>query len=558
MLTNIVLKNLALIEEAEIDLEKGLNIMTGETGSGKSIIIGSVNMALGEKASKGLIRTGASFGLVELTFTTANESILSMLDDLGISRDGSTITITRKITADSSISKINGETVTLANTKQITSRLIDIHGQHDHQSLLNPAKHLEIIDNFGGQAISLLKKQLDDEYDRYKELREKARDYSLNEEALAREISLLEHEVKEIADADLKPGEDGALQNEYKKLSQAEKICEDLSRAEGLFADEAVGIVSNIGNSIAQIKSALAFEQDNESLKAFLGTLLDLDSLARDLEHDLASYINANGFDPLRHREVHDRLNEINRLKSKYGNSIDEILAHAGDVAAQLDNYKNYSENKAAIDEELHSSRLMLNKIAQQLSAVRKDAADRLVPMIIGNLKELNFLNVDFEIRLYKAEKIGRNGFDKAEFMISTNPGEAVQPLARIASGGEISRVMLAIKCAIAENDDIPTLIFDEIDTGISGKTAHMVAQKLHFLSENHQIISITHLPQIAAMADTHYSIHKEVSDGMTISGIEKLDTDASIREIAKLISGAEITPATLQSAAELKNRSVI
>lgn len=553
MLKNIHIKNIALIEEADIDLDNGLNIMTGETGSGKSIMISSVNIALGEKANKGLIRRQCSQGMVELTFTGISDQIVSAMDEMDIPCEDGVLTITRKITQDSSICRINGESIPLSNLKKITSLLVDIHGQHDHQSLLDPARHIDILDRFGGRQISVIKSSLKDKYDSYRALRKEAREYALNEDELSKETELIEYEMHEIEEASLIPGEDDALEADYKRLEKFKEASESLQSAYIALSDEESGAASKVSKTLSEITFALKTLENDSDLQMIKNTVTDMDSVIRDLQHDLDKFIERNSFDSEHFVKVRDRLNLINRLKSRYGRSVDDILGYYDDLVQKLKKYSDYNSTRSKLNEELVAGRAELNRLAGVLSAARKKAASELEPMIISNLRDLNFLEVNFSIDFKKAEKITDNGFDRMEFLISMNPGEKLMPLSRVASGGELSRIMLAIKSSVADNDDIPTLIFDEIDTGISGKTAQMVAHKLYDLSRSHQVICITHLPQIAAMADSHFSIRKEVSDGTTISGTEKLDDNAQIMDIARLLGGMDITQASLNNAADLK-----
>ncbi len=556
MLKNVHIKNLALIDEADINYEKGLNIMTGETGSGKSIIISSVNIALGDKANKSMIRRGCDHGLIELTFATDSSNVHSLLGELGIEDDGSTVTITRKITKDSSFNKVNGETITLANLKRITSLLVDIHGQHDHQSLLDQSNHISILDQFGHSAISGPKQDFRRRYDEYRSLKSEFSSFSMDEETLSKKIAFLEFEHKEIEDAALIPGEDEKLRAELKALETLEKESAALRSVLALLNDDERGVTAKIAQASSNIAGAASANPENAELKAFKDTITDIESITGDFGRALEKYVSEHGFDKERYDKVLKRLSLIDRLESKYGNSVEEVLKYYQNVQDEMAKLTDFRKNRAAISSRLAFLRGELNRAAGDLSNARKECAKTLEAAISDNLKDLNFLNVDFRIDIQKADRISGNGFDRVEFLISLNPGESVKPLTSVASGGELSRIMLAIKSSIAENDAIPTLIFDEIDTGISGRTAQMVAAKLRSLSSSHQIISITHLPQIAAMADTHFMIHKEVEDGTTISGIEKLDKDQRVIEIAKLLSGEEITTASLENARVLLNAS--
>ncbi len=556
MLKNVHLKNLALIREADIDYESGLNIMTGETGSGKSIIISSINMALGDKASKSFIRNGSDFGLVELLFTSDDPAIAKLLGEMDISSSGREIIITRKITPDSTVSKINGETTTLANLRTLTSKLIDIHGQHEHQSLLNQSSQLDILDDFGKQAVSDAKESLRKSYNDFKSLKNRYKDFNLDETALEKEMSLAEYELKEISDASLLKDEDIKLEAEYKKLSAWEKLSESMAASGAALSGENSGAGQLIGKALAELNFALTSAPDDEELKLLKNTVTDLDSVVRDVYRDIEKYSERHAFDGERFAKIRGRLDTINRLKSRYGQTVDDILKYADDLEKKLEGFRNYNETRNDIISKMNICRSELNKKAAALSEARKETAAKLTPMIVKNLKDLNFLTAEFSIDFTRTDKISDNGWDRIDFLISTNPGEKLMPLSKVASGGELSRIMLAIKSSIAENDNMPTLIFDEIDTGISGKTAQMVGEKLNELSKSHQIICITHLPQIAAMADTHFGIHKEVDDGNTISGIAKLSDEVSAMEIAKLISGASVTKTSLESAIELKSNA--
>ena len=551
MIRNVHLKNLALIKEAEIDFTKGLNIMTGETGSGKSIIIGAVNIALGQKANKSMIRTGASFGLAELLFTTKDERVFKVLDDLGIERDGENIIISRKITADSSYSKINGESVTLSNLKKVTSLLVDVHGQHDHQSLLNPAMHMEILDDFGKEKTAQAKSALSKELSIYKALRAEYKKFDMDEASLEREVSLLEYEAGEIEDAALIPGEDAKLEESCRAMNRTRQTWELLNKIKYIFCDESGGIIQSSSAALKEITDAV---KTDPSLSVFKDSLTDIDSLVKDFGHDISGYLNENCFDREKYDLSSSRLNEINRLKAKYGDSIEEILKYQSLCQSSLVQLRDFEKNKAELSEKLGRSKIKINNLAKALSNARKEAAASLLPLISENLKDLNFLSSQFEIEFSVAPKISKDGFDRVQFMISLNPGEPLKPLSSVASGGELSRIMLALKSALADNDKTETLIFDEIDTGISGNTAGKVAEKMKALSRSHQVICITHLPQIAAGADSHFVIEKEVEGKNTISGIRLLSEEESVAELAKMISGSEVTAAAYEHARELKN----
>ena len=550
MLRNVHLQNLALIREADIDFGPGLNILTGETGAGKSIIIGSINIALGEKASRSFIRTGADHGLVELTFYSEDPRIAQQLADLDIPAEDHQIIISRRITADGSTSRINGVSVTLNKLRGITSLLVDIHGQHDHQSLLHSASHLGIVDEFGKETIQPIWQQFREGYEQYRSLRSRYRQFSQDPEQLARDISLAQYEYEEIEKADLKPGEDKMLEEEYRRLGHAREITDGLRKVSSALFQSTDSASSRISSALRDLNHLKTLDP---SLDSFCSSLMDLESIARDMDHDLLRYIDDHEFNGQRYEEIHSRLDEINRLKTKYGSTIEAILSYQEQTAVRLQQLKEYTSGKEELAARLGQIKTKVRAIADQLSEARKEAASVLEQKILQNLKDLNFPEIHFQISFARADKIYDTGYDKVEFLISTNPGEPVKPLIKVASGGELSRIMLAIKASIADADHTDTLIFDEIDTGISGRTAQKTAEKLAVLSSNHQLICITHLPQIAAMADTHFAIEKSSLEGSAITAIQRLNSPDSILELARLISGSEITETTLQSAEEMK-----
>ena len=554
MLKEVRIKNLALINEAVLDLESGLNIMTGETGSGKSIIINSINIALGEKANKSMIRTGEKFGLAELLFTECPEKVLEILDEAQIPRDGTSILITRRITADSSIARINGETANLAAVKKITSGLIDIYGQHDHQSLLDPANHINILDMFAGDELTEAKEAFSSEYRNFKKLREKYKSFEMTPEELARRMESIRFECKEIEEAELKPGEDRILEEEYKKLSSLEMLSDSLNKLKFTVSGEESGITASAASAAALAAYINSVFPGSDELKSILSQIKDIEALSSDLSHELSRFVDKNSFDREIFEKVKGRLDKLNKLKSKYGNSVDACLEHYDKAQAELASYEDYNRKRAELVSAMSLSGSHLKALADTLTGIRKKYGEILSANITELLDELNFNSARFEIRISSAGKIGSKGADNVEFLISTNMGEPLLPLARIASGGELSRIMLAIKSAVAEKDDMPTLIFDEIDTGISGRTAQKVSEKLAYLSVTHQLICITHLPQIAAMADHHFCIKKEVSGQSTITGIDKLDSTKEAFEIARLISGDIITNESLKNAEQLKS----
>lgn len=552
MLLNLHVKNLALIEEVDVDFEKGLIVLTGETGAGKSLILGSVNIALGNKASKDMIRKGTDYSLVELTFSVS-ENCAKQLKKYDIyMEEDNIVTVTRKISEGRSISKINGETVNIKTLKNVMSLLIDIHGQHDHQSLLYTKNHLDILDKFAKDSILELKEQIKEEYSKYTKLIKKLEEFNIDEGQKAREIEFAEYEVNEIESANLKPEEDVQVEEEFKKLSNSKEIVSALSEIYNALSYETAGGLGDIINkAVMDINSIKGMD---EKISQFQTELYDIDNLCRELTSQIYDYNSGMDFNPEYVREVEERLDVINHLKLKYGNNIEEILRYKEEKEEYLEKLNNMTDEMESVKNQISELEGTLNNLCTKLSEQRKKAAKELEVLVKQALVDLNFIAVEFEIQITRKESIGENGFDNVEFMISTNPGESVKPLVKVASGGELSRIMLAIKSILATEDDIDTLIFDEIDTGISGQTAMKVAEKMAKISRNHQVICISHLSQIAAMADSHYLIKKTADENSTTTSIKKLTRQQSIEELLRINGGSGITEAGLIHATEMKD----
>lgn len=551
MLLNLHVKNLALIEEADVYFDEGLNILTGETGAGKSIIIGSINIALGGKVPKDIVGKHGDSAFVELIFQIDHSSEKELLQKMEVELEDDQIILSRKITNGRSIAKINGESVPASKLKEVAEVLIDIHGQHDHQSLLQKSKHLEILDEYAKNDIVSMKSKLQNKYASYLELKQKIDKFSVNEEERVRELSFLEYEVEEIQEANLLPDEDKQLEIQYQKMTYGKKILEAANTIYSLTGyDNPHAAGDSLGKALRELNSIVNYDKELEAMEEQLETI---ENLLNDFNRDIADYMSEMEFGEQDFHEVEKRLNLINHLKSKFGDSISEILQSKAQKEERIDALKNHDILLKQYHGELEILEQDLERESEKLTEVRKKYAKKLVLEIKESLKELNFIDIQFDTVFEKMDHFTKNGKDIMEFMISTNPGEALKPLAKIASGGEMSRVMLAIKSVLAENDNIQTLIFDEIDTGISGRTAQMVSEKMAVLGRAHQIICITHLPQIAAMADTHFCIEKETSNHVTSTKIKKLEKDQAVKELARILGGAEITETTLKSAKEMK-----
>lgn len=551
MLRNLHVKNLALIDELEVDFEQGLNILTGETGAGKSLIIGSIGMALGEKVPKEMIKENADFALAELVFEVTGEEKTEKLKALDIYPEDGLVIMSRKISGGRSIAKINSESVSAAKLREVSELLIDIHGQHEHQSLTQKKHQLELLDEYAKEDIGELKAAVKSSYEAYMAVLRELEEKDLDEEQQKRELSFLEFELQEIEGANLKIGEDSELEEQYQKLVNHKKIMDSCMMAHQQTAGEGDSATEQLGRAVRELSTVSGYDERLQELEE---QLAEIDNLLNDFNRELADYMGESEFAEESFYETEKRLDEINHLKSKYGNTIEKILEVKEEKETRVQELQDYDAYLLGLKEREKVLKEELELYSNKLSEMRKKYAKELTALVEEHLKELNFETVRFEMRFEKLNHFTANGTDDAQFLISTNPGEEVKPLGSIASGGEISRIMLALKTVLAENDEIDTLIFDEIDTGISGRTAQKVSEKMNLIGRNHQVICITHLPQIAAMADTHFLIKKQVEDGVTHSRIVKMKEEESVEELARMLGGVTITETVLENAREMKN----
>lgn len=552
MLQYLHVKNLALIDEIEVEFRQGLNILTGETGAGKSIILGSVNLALGGRYNADMLRKGAQFGLVELMFTIEDDAIENQLKSYDIFPEDGMLILTRKLMEGRSISKINGETVNMSVLKEVAGVLIDIHGQHEHQTLLNKKNHLTLLDMYARDEVGDLKKAVTQSYREYQKCRKAFEESGLDEESRQKEISLTEYEVAEIEDANLMENEDEELEALYQRMTEGRRFTESIAEAYQYTSESANGSASDL------LSRAIRAFQDVEECDGkgaeLYGQLVEIDSLLNDFNRELSEYEKSFEFSEEEYYDTENRLNLVNHLKAKYGNNVSEIQEYCRVKKERLNELKDYENHIEVLEKNLEKCRKELEKHSDALSKVRQKASAAFVIEITNGLEDLHFLDVKFEMRLTGTGTFSQNGVDDGEFYISTNPGEPIKPLLDVASGGELSRIMLAIKSVLADREDTPTLIFDEIDTGISGITAGKVAEKMHVIGRSRQVICITHLPQIAAMADAHFLIQKEAKENITKTEIFCLTDEESIQELARLLGGAKVTGKILESAAEMKD----
>ena len=554
MLLNLHVKNFALIDEIDIDFSKGLNILTGETGAGKSIVLGSLAIALGAKADKDFIRTGEEFALVEITFTADTDEVKNKLVENDISLENDCVLIQRKITPQRSVFKLNSQTVTVSVIKDIASALIDIYGQHDYQNLLNSRKHIEILDSFAkdiSDAVSGYKKT----YAEYLRLKALAESPEVDEVRREREISLLEYQINEIKSASLKANEEEEVEERLKVLENAYKIQSTLSLVKDMMYDYESSAGEMINKSIREMTAISSYDS---ALGDLFDELNNIYSLVSDFERETYGLLEDYAPNEEELERLRERYNLINELERKYGRTIENVLEYLDDKEKELEALEDYAIKRESILKDYEKIKDALKKSADALTEVRKKNAKSFEDAITEGLSDLNFNQSSFNVAITEAPDYTANGKDKVNFEISTNPGEPLKPLENVSSGGELSRIMLAIKTVGAKSDNTETLIFDEIDAGISGVTAWKVAKKLALLSKDHQIILITHLQQIAAMADVHFEIKKTVSDNSrTNTYIDVLDEEGEIKEIARMLGDESGAESFLENASEIKKQAL-
>ena len=547
MLCHLHVKNLAIIREAEADFSEHLNILTGETGAGKSVIIGAASLGLGGKASRDMIREGAEYALVELVFTPESELTRRKLAEHDLPC-GEEILISRKIYPGRTVNKINDEAVTAGTLKEIAQTLIDIHGQHEHQSLLNKESHLEITDQYAKNEDLL--RQVKETYTQWQKVKREIERSTVSEEDRLREISFLEYELAEIENAELKEQEEEELMSRYRLLSNMNRIEEGVAEAYGLTGERRECAADQIGRALRTLNGLTEYD---ESLKELAEELSQAEDILNDFNRLLSDYQDSLSFDREEFSVIEKRLDEIRRIYAKYGGTYERTMQHYEEISDRLIAFQDYDRRRAELIQEEARCKEAYLTLARELSERRRKAASELEGKITEALLSLNFLTADFRIRVEESGQLRENGLDDLEFLISTNPGEKVKSLGAVASGGELSRIMLAIKSILAKQDQIPTLIFDEIDTGISGVTAQRVADRMAEIAQTHQVICITHLQQIAAMADRHLFIEKDADEGETRVRMRVLEGEDSVEELARMVGGENRSEAVVEAAREMK-----
>ena len=570
MLIELNVTDYALIEDLRISFSPGLNVLSGETGAGKSIIIGAINLLLGERAAVEQIRQGSEQTLIEgiVRVEPQLEAELNvLLEDAGISRDAELLLAREVSRSGRSVARVNGRAVPVSFLKEIGQLLVDLHGQHQHQSLLRQDQHIELLDSFGGEALAGARKKLSELWRRKVELKKELSAFGEDHAERERRIDLYAYQVKEISEAALRLGEDEELAEREKLLSNAEKICAAVARIYmELFSGEEEGLEQSIIDRLGRLSALLAEAADiDRSLEPLQELFATASAQLDEVAHELRDYQTRFDFEPSELVTIQERLNLINTLKRKYGGTIEAVIDFGSDAQKEMERLQNSEAMVAKIEEDLETLAEELEKESTELSRLRKKSAADLEQLIEECLQELALPNARFAVKLDRKQNVTVLGFDAVEFLFSANRGEEVKPLAKIISGGEVARVMLALKTALARQDLIPTLIFDEVDSGIGGATIQAVAEKLAELARHHQVMCVTHSPQIASMADSHISLYKEVSGERTLTRAALLGKDEKRQELARMLDGAAIDQVSLQHvdnmlkrAEEFKNREII
>ena len=550
MLKTLSIWNFALIEHIQIEFNRGLNILTGETGAGKSILLGALGMVIGHRSNLDVIRSNADFMRVEAVFSIMNEqAIKDFLLKNNILIEDDTLIITRQILASGrNIIQINNCHTTLAILRQLGEMLVDIHGQHANQALLKPQKQLNLIDEYDNGAINRQKAVYAQIYHHWLELKEKLAKSKINTQEMAQRLDMLNWQINEIQNAKLEVDEDTKLEEQIKVLANAEKI--------SLLSQNAYNLLyegGNILSSLAQLrKDTESLAQYDENMAKVHQSVEDAYFQLQDSADEIRDFGEKIDYSPQKLDAMQSRMEEINKLRRKYGSSIEEILAYCEKAKDELSYIENYDANLAQLEQEVADLTQELKQEAATLHKLREQSATKLTDDIITELKSLSMPDARMKVNLWLNDDFSENGADDVEFLFSANLGEDMKLLQKIVSGGELSRIALAIKTITAQKDDVELMVFDEVDSGVGGKTAQMMAEKIARISRYRQVICITHLPQIAAMADAHFYIHKETKDNKTFTNITEIDYGARLAEIARMASGTELTQASMENAEEM------
>lgn len=551
-MSELSIKNFAIIEALTISFEKGLTVLTGETGAGKSIIIDAIHLLAGGRGSAEFVRHGEDKAEIEGLFQIdePQHPVYLKALEFGIDIEEGMVILRRDISrSGKSVCRINGKLVTISTLREIGSALVDIHGQHEHQELMDETRHLPLLDQFGAEEIAASLEEYQEVFARFEKTRQKLKALSENDQQMAHRLDLILFQLNEIQKADLKLHEDEELAEEKRKLANFEKVYEAFQLSYSALNGEQKGL-DWIGMAMGHLEDAGSLDSSYKELYELVSNCYyQLEDAARSLRNEMDDM----EFDPQRLHEIEDRLNEINQLKRKYGRSIKEILEYAAKIEEEIETLQNKETHISELEKELASINKDLMLEAKELSALRQKWAKNLTGLIHTELKELYMEKTVFEIRIEtELQHFSKTGIDHVQFYISTNPGEPLKPLSKVASGGELSRIMLALKSIFSKHQGVTSIIFDEVDTGVSGRVAQAIAEKIYKVSVNSQVLCISHLPQVAAMADTHLYISKLIKGGRTTTSVKPLNEQEKIKEVGRMISGTEITELTKQHAKEL------
>lgn len=552
MLNELSIRNFAIIESLSISFKKGLTVLTGETGAGKSIIIDAVHLLVGGRGSAEFVRHGEEKAEIEGLFFLEGEQhpCYAKAGEFGIDIEEGMIVLRRDISkTGKSVCRINGKLVTISVLREVGSTLIDIHGQHEHQELMDETRHINLLDQFGAEEIVPALSEYQQVFRSYEQLQKKLKSLSENEQQMAHRLDLIQFQFDEITSADLKINEDEELMEEKRKLGNFERIFDSIQTSYSALQGEQKGL-----DWIAMVMDNLQTAADlDPAFKSVAESVANSYYLLEDAARSIRNELDSLEYDPQRLSEIDERLNDINQLKRKYGRSIEEILEYSSRIEEEIETLQNKEVHIGQMEKEIASLRKDLRLEAVYLTDLRRKWAKKLTKFIHKELKELYMEKAVFELRIESGPEVyHKNGSDKVEFYISTNPGEPLKPLSKIASGGELSRIMLALKSIFSKHQGVTSIIFDEVDTGVSGRVAQAIAEKIYNVSTGSQVLCISHLPQVAAMADTHLYIAKVIKNGRTKTSVTPLTLADKVKEIGRMISGVEITDLTKQHAEEL------
>jgi DNA repair protein RecN (Recombination protein N) len=552
LLAELSIKNFAIIETLSVTFSKGLTVLTGETGAGKSIIIDAIHLLVGSRGSAEFVRHGEEKAEIEGLFQVDDNKhpVITKALEFGIDVEEGMVILRRDISqTGKSVCRINGKLVTISTLREIGATLVDIHGQHEHQELMDDSRHLSLLDQFGADNILPSLSEYQQVFRRYEQTLQKLKALSENDQQTAHRLDLIQFQLDEIQKANLKLNEDEELFEEKRKLSNFERVFESLQSGHLALQGEQKGL-DWISMVMGHLEDAAALDTAYKGIyEAVSNSFYQLEDAASVLRNDLDEL----EFDPLRLHEIEDRLTEINQLKRKYGKTINEIVEYAVKIEEEIETLQNKETHIGELEKELTSIKKDLVLEAKQLTEIRLKWAEKLTKLIHKELKELYMAKTVFEIRFESnSQQFAKNGVDHVAFYISTNPGEPLKPLSKVASGGELSRIMLALKSIFSKHQGVTSIIFDEVDTGVSGRVAQSIAEKIYKVAAESQVLCISHLPQVAAMADTHLFISKIIKGGRTKTSVTPLQMDEKINEIGRMISGTEITDLTKKHAEEL------